>query len=62
MIRNKEDFAAYLKGWGCPDDEIDEVIGLCMEDWRICLIAEEELDDWLELQGYLITEVRWHND
>lgn len=62
MIRNKEDFAQYLRNWGCPDYELDEVINLCLGDRNCILIEEELMDEWLEVHGYLITEVHWNND
>ena len=60
MIRNQEEFVEYLRDWGCPDDEIDEVIDLYFERDRNYPIKEDFMEEWLELMGYLEIEVRWH--
>lgn len=60
MIKNREEFADYLRGWGCPNYELDEVIGEYFVRDRDYPIDEEDMDEWLEYMGYLVTEVQWH--
>lgn len=60
MIRNREEFADYLRCWGCPNYEIDEVIGEYFVLDRNYPIDEEDMDEWLEYMGYLVMEVQWH--
>lgn len=50
-----------MRDWGCPDDEIDEVIDLYFERDRTYPIDEEVMSGWLEYIGYLVTETVWHD-
>lgn len=60
MIKNRDEFVEYLRGWGCPNYELDEVIGEYFVRDRDYPIDEEDMDEWLEYMGYLVTEVQWH--
>lgn len=60
MIKDRDEFVEYLCEWDCPKYELDEVIGEYFVLDRNYPIDEEELDEWLEYMGYLVTEVQWH--
>ena len=62
MIKNRDEFVEYLREWGCPESELDEVIDLYFACDREYPISEEVMDEWLEYIGYLVTETVWHDN
>lgn len=48
MIKNREEFVDYLREWGCPDYELDEIIELYFGRDRNYPIDEDCLNEWLE--------------
>lgn len=61
MIKDRNELVEYLRGWGCPDSELDEVIDLYFSRDNGYPIDEEVMDGWLEYVGYLVTETVWHD-
>ena len=61
MIKDRDELVEYLQGWGCPESEVDEVISEYFVRDRNYPIDEEDMDEWLEYMGYLVTEIVWHD-
>ena len=62
MIKDRNELVEYLRGWSCPEGEVDEVINLYFWRDRKYPIDEDVMDGWLEYIGYLVTEVVWHDN
>lgn len=61
MIKDRNELVEYLRGWGCPEREVDEVINCYFWRDRKYPISEDVMDGWLEYIGYLVTETVWHD-
>lgn len=61
MIKDRDELVEYLRGWGCPERELDGVINLYFWRDRKYPIDEDVMDGWLEYIGYLVTKTVWHD-